>query len=517
MIFPMKHWGLGSKKVFKENYGSVRVSHIQKRMTHIDPPSLDTSSPSAIEVLKRCGKSYQELDDVKDAIKKTSFFLTYSCNATKLNVNIIKDFLVDSRLAHKVIVVEEKTKAGKAHFHAVVFKENRFTVRNINFFDIQGEHPNIRVIGKEGITKPIGYCLKCLDDGIPVVTHNVDTHAYKYEREITVPKLNAIAKETNGDFEESCSVLSQQQVKVREWAPAVAYLKSICRESNRYFFEKFKYSKDDFVYDNPIEDYFSRYVNTDTKYDRYPVLVVTGLTRRGKTSAIRALGPHLYFKGDVDMTSFANVPDKCKFIVLDDISNANLEEYLHNNAFMLGMEDGWTQKFLYVGKKPVENKCPVVVLQNTPHRCFTDPTLETFVTKGYYYSNSIVVEINQHMAKHLRQLEEVIVSKLKPKLRYFDKDDEFPENSHDNRITIDKFFEKQIGDKLCRESPELEMRLRGFHSLAQELPKGIFGKNKTHHEIFMMLSSRQKHTDEELSRLNWPETELAARLADRPL
>lgn len=445
--------------------------------------------------------------DTDNRVKKTSVLLTYVCDNTVLTIDDVKTFLVSSKSADKVIVVEEKTKEDKPHFHAVAYKQSRFRIINERFFDINGEHPNIKYIGKEGISKPVQYCLKCLNHEIPVTTHNINIAAYTPEREITINRLNNIAKETNGDYEQSCSMLSQQHgMKPRDWTSSTNYLKSICRQPNRYFHSTFKFRKEDFVYDAAIEEYFRMYVNTTTKFDRYPILVVSGLTRRGKTSAIRAMGPHLYFKGDVDLTSFANVPSECKYIVMDDISNDDLVVYLKNNALMLGMEDGWTQKFLYVGKKPVENSCPVIVLQNTAHQCFTDPMYDNIISRGYYYHNSIHVEIKQHMGKELRDIEKQIVDQMKCRLRYFDREDDGPEDCEYNKKVIEQFFEKILTSPLALESSELTIQLKGFRSMAKELPVGIFGKNKVHHEVNLITSVRKK------GRMNkWVEDELSQR------
>jgi hypothetical protein len=432
----------------------------------------------------------------------TAVLLTYVCDNTRLTRERIKEFLVALKKSDKVLVVEEATREGKTHFHAVAYRKARFAVRHMTYFDIEGEHPNIRVVGKEGITKPIQYCMKT---GFPVSVHNVDLAAYRSEPAVSLLRLNSIAKETGYDFEESCSVFSQQKdVKVRDWAASIAYLRSICREPNRYFHASTKYRKEDFEYPKAIEKYFSTYVNAPVKYDRYPVLVVSGLTRRGKTSAIRAMGPHLYFKGDVDLCSFANVPPSCKFVVLDDISNEDLETYLKMNALMLAMEDGWTQKFLYVGKKPVENTCPVIILQNTAHECFTDPKCTKYISTGYYYSNSIHVDVKQHMPKHLRQLEKDIVEDLKPRLKFFSNEDDVPDDCDQNRRYIESYFKEKLNSGLAKESSELEMQLDAFHSMAMDFHASIFGETKCIHQISMMLRPRAEPN----GKMNWAEKAL---------
>lgn len=327
-------------------------------------------------------------------------FLSYVCDDTKLTKKIISDFLVHKKKSDKVMICAEVTKAGKLHHHAVAIKNERWSVTGPRFFDIDEEHPNMRFTRKDKMFGVIDYVAKY--DKHPLC-HNLDPTDYSKmmarRSGVNTLMINAIVEETD-DADEAMEVLSNSVgCNVKDLDAARKYIVSKFPPKNPFFYKSTKWDCEDFTYPEFIREYVRLYVDATTKYDRYPLLVVSGLTRRQKTTAIRALGPHLYFKGDVDLCSFVNIPKECKFIVFDDISQPALETLFYNNALMLGMEDGWTEKFMYIGKKKVENHLPVILLCNQAPECIVNSECSKYNSAGYYYQNSWHIDINQHMSK----------------------------------------------------------------------------------------------------------------------
>lgn len=363
----------------------------------------------------------EKLISSSSKIDTSVVFLTYVCDNSVLTS---KD-IFDNYYRHGydgILVVDEFTKNKKIHHHVLLVKEKRVTIRNIYMFDFMNEHAYIRYGKKTDIGKIIDYCMKGrktlrdVPDGLSKVQcYGIDPRSQSHNnnyRTVHTKYLDAIAEESE-TFEEASSKLGERGVPVRDHALALAYLKKKFPEKNEYYFKAFKYKPEDFEYVKELLEFFDNYVFIPDKYDRYPILVIYGPTKRQKTSFIRALGPHLYFKGSVDPCAFANIPSDCKFVVMDDIKKDEKVNILSNNSLMLGQEDGWATKFNYIGIKRVENVCPVIWICNQPDECFINPNDSTYQEAGYYYSNSWVIHIARFTSKFWYKVEKEIINEVK--------------------------------------------------------------------------------------------------------
>jgi hypothetical protein len=338
-------------------------------------------------------------------------FLTYVQDDTKLDKKIIRDFLKTKKF-DQIMVAEERTQEGKLHHHALCYKISRMSIYHVNAFDIEGEHPHIMNAKKTDMPVLVDYLMKecrgkAAQKGKPgtewPITYGFSTDDYSRRVSrtagVTVAVLDDIIEGCE-NIDEAKDALRSQKPSVRDWNAAVAYMKDKFPPVNPYYRSNKRSfrTSDMYEYHPRIKQFFDLYVNCEVKKDRYPILVISGLTRRHKSTAISKLGPHLYFRNDVDVCAFANVPSDVKFILMDDINLDNQDVLFKNNALMLGSHDGWNEKFLYIGKQQVENPVPVIWLCNKfPEAVSKD--CDKYNCKGYYYKNSWCIRINRHMAK----------------------------------------------------------------------------------------------------------------------
>lgn len=410
-------------------------------------------------------------------------FCSYVQNNTKLDRAKIAEFF-KTKKATRMIVCQEYTYEEKIHYHALVIKDDRFCIRNMAQFDVNNEHPNIRYAPKSALPFLVDYVLK------------TDKYAYLYKidprdwskkassaRGITKIMVDNVIEESE-TAEDAMDTLTENGLAMKEYAAVQKYVKDNFPPVNPAYFSKYKYKADCYTYSPELMKELNKWVFSGVRYDRYPLIVIVGPTKRRKTNAIRALGPHLYFKKKVNMEAFANVPADCKFIVMDDILPEQTNTLFNNNALMLGMEDGWTERFLYIGDKKIENPVPVIWLCNKLPKeiSATDDSCGQGI--GYYYKNSIVFEVNCFMQNvpH-RYIEQKLLDKYKEEL----KEDKIPHIIHP---TLEEIKEKAEGLKDIDNLEEIMEEMASLYS-----DTGMLKKDKLVSSIVMVPGIRQTVVD----------------------
>lgn len=96
-----------------------------------------------------------------------SWLLTYS--QSKLTKEAVQAHLQSLRPVEKLVIGEEKHQDGNTHFHAVVVYETRTNSTNPRYWDIQGEHPNVKKLswGCQNLIRAVKYVTK--EDEEPIV------------------------------------------------------------------------------------------------------------------------------------------------------------------------------------------------------------------------------------------------------------------------------------------------------------------------------------------------------------
>lgn len=127
----------------------------------------------------------------------------------------------------------------------------------------------------------------------------------------------------------------------------------------------------------------------DGPSDRYNMLVLEGKTKLGKTQYMRALGPHIYWKGMVKMDDLLRTD--YTYIIIDDIE----WEFIPNSikkSVLLGTGDCIvTDK--YVKKLAVCANRPCVYICNPPSSNWGN----FYDSDDYWVNNTIVVKIKEKM------------------------------------------------------------------------------------------------------------------------
>jgi hypothetical protein len=89
-------------------------------------------------------------------INSKSIFLTYS--QSQLTKDIIMEFMKSFDNLKYILIGEELHKNLGLHFHVLAKFQNKKNIKTVNYFDINGEHPNIQ--STKNINKCIEYCIK---------------------------------------------------------------------------------------------------------------------------------------------------------------------------------------------------------------------------------------------------------------------------------------------------------------------------------------------------------------------
>lgn len=96
-----------------------------------------------------------------------SWLLTYP--QTKLTREEVQNHLSSIREIEKLVVGQEHHQDGNLHLHAFVEFKTKLDNRNVRLWDIKGEHPNVKSVGRgmKNLRNVVKYCTK--EDETPLV------------------------------------------------------------------------------------------------------------------------------------------------------------------------------------------------------------------------------------------------------------------------------------------------------------------------------------------------------------
>lgn len=137
-----------------------------------------------------------------------------------------------------------------------------------------------------------------------------------------------------------------------------------------------------------VREWFNTNVAASGLHDRYPLLVVEGPTKLGKTQMMRALHPeHLYWKGMCKMDELRN---PYKYLILDDIEWKFVPGDIKKSV-LLGTGDAIVTD-RYVKKLRVYCNAPAVFITN-PLGMWD----RFYEQDSYWVENTQVVKINNKL------------------------------------------------------------------------------------------------------------------------
>lgn len=91
-------------------------------------------------------------------LQRKDFFLTYP--QSNLDINQLYDFFNKERNIQYYCIGKEHHQDGGIHFHVYAYYDRLKDVRNERYFDLDNEHPNIRLQPTKSILETINYCKK---------------------------------------------------------------------------------------------------------------------------------------------------------------------------------------------------------------------------------------------------------------------------------------------------------------------------------------------------------------------
>lgn len=119
-----------------------------------------------------------------------------------------------------------------------------------------------------------------------------------------------------------------------------------------------------------------------TKTERCKLLILSGPTRLGKTNWARSLGPHMFWRNEVN---FGQWDQNAKYIVVDDIE----WRYVRSKKAIFTQMGDITLTDKYVKKINVNNDKPAIFLTNSP-----DPVADFGEDASYWQANTVIVKVD---------------------------------------------------------------------------------------------------------------------------
>lgn len=362
-------------------------------------------------VLKGDCAKYSVWEDKKQRIQKSHMFFTWSNNDSRLTKTKIKDFLERVLEVYNIqyVIVSERCKSGKEHFHAVVTGCRIFNLTDKDRFNVYEEgkcHAPYIMFPKKysDVSHLIWYMQK--EDKEPIYKGYKKENARK-----KIPNGSKTDVLTNARFlkaiQESNSI-SECMSNLGDFPHTPAIVNSFPRvKADQGYIPPsvtmdFKNKREDFIFPKVIKNWFEWNVdgqkpkfnycsdtwkernademkkmedaldddNRTDEMKRTNTLIITGPPHTGKTSMARSWGPHLYFSGSKltmqDFDPMACIPPEVKYIVIDDASglfrhDGNYDSFGKQLLNSKGVWRAHTQNLMNVA---CYNYLPVVWIQN---------------------------------------------------------------------------------------------------------------------------------------------------------
>lgn len=333
-------------------------------------------------------------------IWKTWLLLTYSIKNTPLNKATIATDLSHKK-ADKYMIIEETGKNGTfKHHHAIVHFKKQILIRNKNYFNISFGDTTVQTeisdFPKKDLNNVIGYCLK--EDKTPeLFNFKKDLEAYR-AKAVT----GTITRKTNvGDLKTVIGAASTRQEAYEQvagitsldaWPATKSVIDSTVSESRVYSSLDLNplYSMTEYNYPKELLDWFKVF-SSGVKLGRYPVILITGDSGTCKTSALKAFGPHMFFRERIVWQDiFFGIPEEAKYILFDDIKPDHLNELTSHKALLCGMHGGFCLDIKYENVTQVKVEIPSVIIANEAPKWIADK---------YWKANTLWLHIEDNMRK----------------------------------------------------------------------------------------------------------------------
>lgn len=279
-------------------------------------------------------------------LQATHLFLTYP--QCPLDFDVVYNHLLELKFNDNCVellcVGRESHQDGNLHYHAYVKFQRKLNLRNPNFFDISGFHPNIQKC-------------KSTNDVLKYVTKDGDYRA-NFELKIKYTLAECLQRATD---ENDFIKLGLQSL---DWKFGAGYSNYI-----KMFREKQK--ETNLVVWTPLYNYSDFHLTnldllcgvtgilTHVKDGtRTKSLWLYGPSRTGKTALARSLGVHCYLH---EVWNADNLSDEAQYAVYDDFSWDVLSRQYKS---ILGCMKDITVTDKYRSKKNLKYNMPAIVITN---------------------------------------------------------------------------------------------------------------------------------------------------------
>jgi hypothetical protein len=380
----------------RDSSGKRAVRRTKKEPNYNTRETTDTSEPEMASeyvfeselkegILKSDSVKYSVWEDKKQRIQKAHMFFTWSNNDSHLTKTKIKEFLERELTVYNInyVIVSERCKSGKEHFHAVVTGSKLFDLQDKERFNIYEEgkcHVPYVLFPKKysDVAHLIWYMQK--EDKEPIYKGYKKENAQK-----KIPNGSRSDVLTNSEFlkaVQSSKTASEclSNLGDQPYNPSIANSFARLKTDEPYIPPSvtldYGKTREEFIYPKVIKNWFQRNVDDRNRddplwmYSRTDPLVIVGPPGTSKTSMVRAWGPHLYFSGSKltmqDFDPMACIPPEVKYIVIDDASglfrhDGNYDSFGKQLLNSKGVFRAHTQNLTNVA---CYNYLPVVWIQN---------------------------------------------------------------------------------------------------------------------------------------------------------
>lgn len=284
-------------------------------------------------------------------LQAKNFFLTYP-QANNLEIEELHNFLKSLDHVGKVVVSKEEHEEEGIHFHALVGFSKKIKKRDMKYFDILGNHPNIQSARN---TKDVfNYVIK---DG------NFINDGWCFEEKKAITDIIHEVCEIEGlsHNERIKKVVEQGKDRALKIYNAVDnYMQVLKKPSAKYAplrdLEEFRLEGTTWC--DAIHSFINDVAQGCGVRGLRKSLWLYGESRMGKTMMARSIGVHWYMNG---MWNVECYDDDATYGVLDDIEWCNLNKYYKG---LLGMQQDITVTDKYKKKSVIKHGKPVIVITN---------------------------------------------------------------------------------------------------------------------------------------------------------
>lgn len=280
-------------------------------------------------------------------------FLTYP-QANNIELKELFDFL-KSKGTDKLVVSEEEHEDGGRHFHALVEFTRKVNTRKVDYFDFNGNHPNI--VKPNSPKGTFDYVTK---DG------NYINDGWDFEKKESITKIvQQVAQEPGLSHNEAvCAVMERGGDRALKLFNQVnGYMLLLKKPSAKHLplmdintFNLASYT----TWGNAIKQFIQDVNDGPGLRETRMSLWLHGPSRMGKTMMARSLGVHWYMNSMWNAECF---DDDAAYGVLDDMPWENGLRGWYKSIMGLQLDVTITDK--YKPKSVIKHGRPVIIITNT--------------------------------------------------------------------------------------------------------------------------------------------------------